>query len=52
MPLMLLLLIGAAVVVGLLGVLAVTAALTQISDLPFPEAASEPRTREKASLSA
>jgi hypothetical protein len=51
MPLMLLLLIGAAVVVGLLGVLAVTAALTQISDLPFPEA-SAPREREKASLSA
>jgi hypothetical protein len=48
---MLLLLIGAAVVVGLLGVLAVTAALTQISDLPFPEA-SAPQTREKASLSA
>jgi len=40
MPYMVLVLVGVAVALGLLGVLAVTAALAQISDLPFPEAAA------------
>ena len=37
MPFMVLLLMCVAILVAVLGVLAVTAALAQISDLPFPE---------------
>ncbi len=47
MPIMVLLLMGVAILVAVLGVLAVTAALAQISDLPFPEPAA-PGGRKKA----
>jgi hypothetical protein len=45
MPTMVFVLVGVAVALALLGVLAVTAALAQISDLPFPEQAGRESDR-------